>query len=267
MFESVSLFTKSLNLYLLKCFETQVLLLGAIVSNTNPVSVVTLMKEVGIPTSIITSFNAEAMMNATSSVVLYDLFFQLAGGSHISGFSQVAEAITALTLGAIVLGLVWAVVVIWMIGRVQSDPITETSMVIAPCYILYYVAQFHLHMSGVLAVTVFGLCFPWWGNTRISPGLFPFIESFLSIASHIAETLVFVIAGVLVAMRVGNTFVANDYGRGVAFWAVSNVARLVTLVILAPVRGRPPLFSFFSFVFFLHLFLFSLFLLHGLISP
>jgi hypothetical protein len=71
---------------------------------------------------------------------------------------------------------VWAVIVIWMIGRVQSDMITETMMVLAPCYILYYVAQFHLQMSGVLAVTVFGLCFPWWGNTRISPGLFPYVH-------------------------------------------------------------------------------------------
>ena len=49
----------------------KVLLLGAIVSNTNPVSVVTLLKEMGIPTPIITAINAESMMNATTSVVLY----------------------------------------------------------------------------------------------------------------------------------------------------------------------------------------------------
>ena len=105
----------------------------------------------------------------------YDLFYQLAGGSHITGVSEVAEAVALLTVGAAVLGLLWAVVVIWMIGRVQSDMITEAMVVLAPCYILYYVAQFHLRMSGVLAVTVFGLCFPWWGNTRISPGLFPYV--------------------------------------------------------------------------------------------
>ena len=48
----------------------------------------------------------------------------------------------------------------------------------------------------------------------------------------------FVIAGVLTAMRVGDTFVARDYGRAVAFWAVSNVARLLMLVILAPLLRR-----------------------------
>jgi len=92
---------------------------------------------------------------------------------------------------------VWAVIVIWMIGRVQSDMITETMMVLAPCYILYYVAQFHLQMSGVLAVTVFGLCFPWWGNTRISPGLFPYV---LRISPHACSCLAFQqIAAVLVS--------------------------------------------------------------------
>jgi len=50
--------------------------------------------------------------------------------------------------------------------------------------------------------------------------------------------MVFVIAGVLTAMRVGDTFVARDYGRAVAFWAVSNVARLLMLVILAPLLRR-----------------------------
>lgn len=78
-------------------------------------------------------------------------------------------------------------------------------------------------MSGVLAVTTFGICFPWWGNTRISPGLFEYIEDFLGSMSHIAETLAFVVTGVLVMRRVGTTFEANDYGRAVALWAISQV--------------------------------------------
>eukprot|EP00038_Savillea_parva_P029979 m.74671 g.74671 ORF g.74671 m.74671 type:complete len:788 (+) comp8935_c0_seq1:338-2701(+) len=214
------------------------LLLGAIISNTNPVSVVALMKECGLPTPIVTVFQTESMINGATSVVLYDLFFQLAGGSTIAGPRAIAEAVARLSLGAVAFGSLWAIVAIWLIGRVKSDQIVEMSLVFAPVYLLYYTAQFHLKMSGVLAVTTFGICFPWWGNTRISPGLYEYIEGFLGNMSHVAETLVFVIAGVLVVKRVGDTFEGRDYGRAVLLWALSNGVRLTMLVILAPVLRR-----------------------------
>jgi len=147
-------------------------------------------------------------------------------------------ALAQLSLGALVVGGLWAAVVIWLIGRVQSDKIVEMSLVFAPAYLLYYTAQFHLQMSGVLSVTTFGLCFPWWGNTRISPGLFGYIKDFLESMTHFSETLVFLIAGVLVTKRVGSTFEVQDYGRAVALWAFSNVARLAMLIVLAPVLRR-----------------------------
>eukprot|EP00035_Acanthoeca_spectabilis_P008333 m.152203 g.152203 ORF g.152203 m.152203 type:complete len:771 (+) comp14315_c0_seq2:522-2834(+) len=216
----------------------EALLLGAVFSNTNPVSVVNLMKECGLPTPIITVFQGESMINGAASVVLYDLCFQLAGGSHIAGPKAITETLCTLSLGAVAFGTLWAFVVIWLIGRVHSDQIVEMSLVFAPTYLLYYTAQFHLNMSGVLAVTTFGICFPWWGNTRISPGLFEYIEDFLGSMSHIAETLAFVVTGVLVMRRVGTTFEANDYGRAVALWAISQGIRLLMLIILAPILRR-----------------------------
>eukprot|EP00037_Helgoeca_nana_P026903 m.305584 g.305584 ORF g.305584 m.305584 type:complete len:775 (-) comp27346_c0_seq2:115-2439(-) len=216
----------------------EALLLGAVISNTNPVSVVVLMKECGLPTPIVTVFQGESMINGAASVVLYDLFFQLAGGSHIAGPKAITEALFRLSLGAVAVGAVWAVVTIWLVGRVRSDQIAEMSLVFAPVYLLYYAAQFHLQMSGVLAVTTFGICFPWWGNTRMSPGLFEYIDGFLGSMSHIAETLVFVISGVLVTRRVGNTFEGKDYGRAVALWAMSQGIRLAMLIILAPILRR-----------------------------
>lgn len=77
----------------------------------------------------------------------------------------------------------------------------------------------------------------------MSPGLFEYIDGFLGSMSHIAETLVFVISGVLVTRRVGNTFEGKDYGRAVALWAMSQVrlpfvtTRREELYVFAPMPG------------------------------
>eukprot|EP00041_Stephanoeca_diplocostata_P019514 m.422108 g.422108 ORF g.422108 m.422108 type:complete len:775 (-) comp21324_c0_seq6:1170-3494(-) len=210
------------------------LLLGSILANTNPVAVLPLMRMRNIPSYMTTVLEAESLLNSGSSIVLFDLFFGLAGGSGLEGISDVSITLVQLSVGAVTLGAAMAVVVIWLLGRVRSDDVVEIALVFAPAYVLYFVAQFLLDMSGVLAVVTYGLFFPWWGNTRISPGLVGKVDSFLHWMSHTCETLIFTFCGIIIVRRVGGAFSKSDYIRAVILWLFVILIRFVMLVILSP---------------------------------
>jgi hypothetical protein len=74
-----------------------------------------------------------------------------------------------LAVGGIALGLLWAFGTIFFVSRVYNDSLTETTLVVASAFLLFYVAEDLCEVSGVLAVVTLGAAFVWVGNAQITP--------------------------------------------------------------------------------------------------
>lgn len=79
----------------------------------------------------------------------------------LEGVADVSITLVQLSFGAVTLGAVMAVVVIWLIGRVQSDDVVEIALVCVPpsalCVAILFVSSFWQHIVNMCYICSF-LC-------------------------------------------------------------------------------------------------------------
>lgn len=210
------------------------LMFGAIVSATDPVAVVALLKELGASKKLGTLIEGESLLNDGTAIVLFMVFFlgitgESTGGSPILEFFRVA-------FGGLLIGVVFGYIVLRWIRNVFNDALVETSLVIAAAYLTFYVAEHSFHVSGVLGLVALGLIIGGVGRSRISPQVEHFMHEFWELAGFIANCLIFLIVGIVVAER--SVFSVNDFLLLGIFYVGIHVVRAIVIFILYPLMNR-----------------------------
>lgn len=176
---------------------TYALMFGAVASATDPVAVVALLKELGASKKLGTLIEGESMLNDGTAIVLFMLFFTMVttgdtGGSPIGEFLKVA-------IGGILVGVIIGTLSIRWVRKVFNDALVEISVIVAAAYITFFICEYFLHVSGVLGLVALGLAMASVGKTRISPEVEHFLHEFWELFAFIANTLIFIIVGVVIA--------------------------------------------------------------------
>ena len=149
---------------------------GAIVSATDPVAVVALLKDLGASKKLGTLIEGESLLNDGTAIVLFMVFFlgitgEASDNSPIVEFFRVA-------FGGLFIGGLFGFIVLRWIRNVFNDALVETSLVIAAAYLTFYVAEHTFHVSGVLGLVALGLIIGGVGRSRISPQVEHFMHEF-----------------------------------------------------------------------------------------
>ena len=203
---------------------------GAVISATDPVAVVALLKDLGASKKLGTLIEGESMLNDGTSIVLFMVFLMPLIGEE-SGTSPLLD-FCRVSFGGILVGLLVGWISLKWIKGVVNDPLVENSIVVAAAYLTFYVAEHFLHVSGVLALVTLGLIVGGIGRTRISPQVQHFMHEFWEMAGFLANSLIFIIVGVVIAKR--STFEMNDFiVLGLVYIGI-HVARGVTMFVLYP---------------------------------
>ncbi len=175
------------------------LMFGAVVSATDPVAVVSLLKELGASKKLGTLIEGESLLNDGTAIVIFMVFF-LGFTGEASGSSPVVDFIRVAVGGTLVGIIVGALTINW-VRRVFNDALVEISVIIAAAYITFYMCEHFFHVSGVLGLVALGLAMASVGRTRISPEVEHFLHEFWELAAFIANTLIFLIVGVVIAQQ------------------------------------------------------------------
>ena len=105
----------------------------------------------------------------------------------------------------------------------------EISAVVAAAYLTFYVAEHFMHVSGVLALVALGLMIGGFGRSSVSPQVEHFMHEFWELAGFIANCLIFLIVGFVIAER--TEFSANDFMvLGIIYVAIHIIRGLVILM-------------------------------------
>ncbi|KZN47022.1 peptidase [Pseudoalteromonas luteoviolacea] len=184
------------------------LMFGALISATDPVAVVALLKEVSSRKRLETLIEGESLLNDGTAIVFFSLFFTWVSatfsGADIGGITSPLH-VTVEFIKVVLVGLIIGFVVGWLcilwIERVFNDPMIEISLTIAAAYSVFFIAE-NFHVSGVVAVVTLAIIFASIGRTRISPEVAGFLHHFWEMMAHMANTLIFLLVGILVAIRV-----------------------------------------------------------------
>lgn len=103
-------------------------------------------------------------------MVLFTISLQLVGGSspHIL---NIVQLFLELTIGAIVLGIIFGYLSSELISKVSNNAILTLNITVVSCYIIYFVAEYvdmGIKISGIMSLVSLGLYMAAFGKTKIA---------------------------------------------------------------------------------------------------
>lgn len=181
------------------------LMFGALISATDPVAVVSLLKEVSSRKRLETLVDGEALLNDGTAIVLFTLFYTMIISTTMDStfnFWGVLGDFGFVVMLGLAIGIIFGYLAIVLISKVFNNPLIEISLSIGVAYLVFFVAENTFHVSGVFALVSLALMFSSVGKTKISPEVEDFLHHFWEMMAHIANTLIFLLVGVLIISRI-----------------------------------------------------------------
>jgi len=131
------------------------LVFGALISPTDPIAVLSVLKSAGAPESLETKIAGESLFNDGTAVVAFLTLVGLATGATDFSPSHVAVALVREVLGAVALGIVVGYVASLLLRGIDSYPV-EILITLALATGGYSLAEV-VHVSAPLSVVIMGL--------------------------------------------------------------------------------------------------------------
>jgi NhaP-type Na+/H+ or K+/H+ antiporter len=182
------------------------MLFGAVVSATDPVAVVALLKDLGASKKLGTLIEGESLLNDGTAIVAFVLLIGvvtgaeqfLGAGSFIGsaaiGFGKIGAA------GGLVGVFLGLIAILW-VRKVFNDPLIEITVVLVASYAVFFVCEHFFHVSGVLGLVALGIVMAGVGRTRISPEVEHFMHEFWEFTAFAANVIIFIVVGVVIAQK------------------------------------------------------------------
>ncbi|XP_068662664.1 sodium/hydrogen exchanger 8 isoform X2 [Aristolochia californica] len=174
------------------------LLLGGLLSATDPVAVVALLKDLGASKKLSTIIEGESLMNDGTAIVVYQLFYRMVLGEHFNA-GDIIMFLSKVSLGAVAVGLALALISILWLGFIFNDTVIEISLTLAVSYIAYFTAQNVAEVSGVLSVMTLGMFYATVARTAFKGESQQSLHYFWEMVTYIANTLIFILSGIVIA--------------------------------------------------------------------
>ena len=174
------------------------LLLGAILSATDPVAVVAIFKDLGAPKRLAILVEGESLFNDATAIVLFTILAAMVAGTAQADLGTGALQFIKVFLGGIVVGFLMARVFSWVIGKVGGIALVEVSLTIALAFLAFLIAEHYLHVSGVMAVVTSALVIGSHGRTSVSGHGWELLEETWETLGFWANSLIFILVGIAV---------------------------------------------------------------------
>jgi CPA1 family monovalent cation:H+ antiporter len=210
------------------------LLIGAIVSTTDPSAVVGIFRATPAPQRLARIVEGESLLNDAAAIALFGLFF-----AFVSVFEANPDLGPALArfpvmlVGGAVLGWVMAAAAMQVIRRLAAFPLAQISLSIALPYLTYVLAESVLGVSGVVAVVAAGLALNYAAPGALSPPAWAKMRDTWDLLAYWAGSLIFVLAALLIPRLLEAVRLYDLVLIGVVVLAAL-VARAAILFVLLP---------------------------------
>lgn len=140
------------------------LVFGALISPTDPIAVLAVLKSAGAPPALEAKIASEALLNDGTAMVTFLTLVGLATGASEFSATHVGTMLLREVAGALVFGVLVGYAACWLLSDIDSYPV-EILITLALATAGYSLAE-HLHVSAPLAVVAMGLVIGNHGATK-----------------------------------------------------------------------------------------------------
>ena len=175
------------------------LLIGAIVSTTDPSAVVSIFRSISAPRRLARIIEGESLLNDAAAIALFGLFmgYVMLGIPDPELGSALAQFPVLIAGGALV-GWLGARVAVWVMALFARHELAQQSISVALPYLAYIVAEQSVGASGVIAVVAAGLTLNLTAPGRLPPQALTNLRELWDVLAHWAGALIFILAALLI---------------------------------------------------------------------
>lgn len=215
------------------------LVFGALISPTDPISVLAIFKQLGVGKRLSIIMEAESLFNDGVAIVLFALLVGAAMGQEVSLFGSVQLFIVTVVGGA-ALGVIIGALAS-RLTREFNDHLLEITLTTIVAFGSFLSAE-ALGVSGVIAVVSAGLVMGSYGKkTGMSPTTSLAVSSFWEYAAFVVNSIIFLLVGFEVTLVNITAKIPEILGA----FAIVLAGRAAAIYLLSPVanklRGNIPL--------------------------
>ena len=175
------------------------LLIGAIVSTTDPSAVVSIFRSISAPRRLARIIEGESLLNDAAAVALFGLFMSFVMlGVPDPTLSNALGRFPMLIAGGALTGWLAARAAIWIMAAFARYELAQISISVALPYLAYIGAEQSIGASGVIAVVAAGLTLNLSGPRRLPPAAWTKLREVWDLLAHWAGALIFILAALLI---------------------------------------------------------------------
>lgn len=219
-------------------------LFGALISATDPVSVIALFRQSGIKGRLRILVEAESLFNDATAAVLFGLLLAIFHGVQPT-VSGVLRDISLTLAGSVACGALAALPLSWLAAR-TADHLVRITLSLVAAYAPFLAAE-HFHLSGILATLTAGLIVARTGAGN--PGArktHESVEAFWEVVAFLANSLIFLLIGMHEGGLQHAAGTASSTALSTTLSTMKNGAIAVAVVLAGRAATIYPLSSLFS---------------------
>ena len=199
------------------------LLFGAIISATDPISVLAIFKDLRMDKRLSLIIEGESLLNDGTAAALFQIFLAGIFAGHLGVAKGVGQFLLAV-LGGGVLGYAAS-----RATKTIDDPEVQITLTVVLAYGSYFLA-YQLHSSGIIAAASAGLVIGKLGTRNCSTQTKTALESFWAYIAFIMNSVVFLLIGLEVHVEA----LVSSWGPVLLCVVAVLVGRALSVYLLVP---------------------------------
>lgn len=152
----------------------EALLYACVISSTDPIAVLTIFKQLGVPRKLQLLVDGESFLNDGTSVIAFRIILALVGGAGASAGFGAAELgssfinFLVVLFGGALVGVTLGFVATKVIQRLEDMAPVELTITVIMAHAAFILADHYLKVSGIIAVLGAGIVLGNYGHDHLS---------------------------------------------------------------------------------------------------
>ncbi len=186
------------------------LLFGSLISATDPVAVLALFKEYGVPRRLSLIFEGESLFNDATAVALFLITLEAINSGGFTIFTSFEGLLTFVSM--LVFGILFGLLIgggfTSLVGAAKKSEVASITLIIVLAHITFILSEiissveffnlFHIHISPIISTTVASLVMGNYGRAKMTQHTESFVTHLWEQFAFMANSLVFILIGVLI---------------------------------------------------------------------